>query len=514
MSLATNVAAAKRASEKLEAAAKATELPLAPYADDPVRFAVEILKIVPWARQEEILRAVAEHPRVAVRSGHKIGKSNTAAILALWWWATRPFSRVVMTSPTDRQVNSILFREVKRLHRRARLGGTLHKVADAGLKADDGREVWGFASNTPERVSGISGEHMLFICDEASGIDDELFDGLEGNRAGGAKIVMFSNPTRVSGYFHRAFHGAREFWHTIHVSSVESPNVVAGKVVIPGLATREWVEEKRKEWGDQSSTYWARVLGAFPTQSDNSIISVGLVEEAQQRYRAFASNADESELFRRFKKLGDEKDCELHIGADIARFGDDSTVIYPRRGKVIYPAIVLHGLDVIDVAGKVLEVALAHQTSHIRRKPRGDGLGQFVLDEEWREMETPVVKIDTIGIGAGVYDALKRDKRVRVVGVNVSESPTDETYYRLRDELWFILREFIRNGGAIPDDQMLAAELVEPKYAFTSLGQRIQIESKDELKKRLGRSPDRADALALAIYSPKPKIARVGGSFL
>jgi phage terminase large subunit len=136
--------------------------PLAPwskYRDDPVRFFLEVLGIEPWARQREVLEAIVHSSKVAVRSGHKVGKSLSAAGLALWWVCTRLRARVVMTSASYRQVKAILWRELRALHTNARIptGGELHTDPDTGLLMPDGREIVGFSTDSPERMSGISG---------------------------------------------------------------------------------------------------------------------------------------------------------------------------------------------------------------------------------------------------------------------------------------------------------------------------------------------------------------------
>ncbi|HLY21543.1 MAG TPA: terminase family protein [bacterium] len=286
------------------------------YREDPVGFFCDVLGLVPWARQREVLEAVLRHPRVAVRSGHKVGKSASAAGLALWWAATRPRSRVVLTSASYRQIRSILWRELKTLHAAARppLGGELHAHPDAGLQFSDGREIVGFNTTEPERMSGISGANLLFILDEASGIPDQIFQAIEGNRAGGARLVLFSNPTRTSGTFFDAFGTKREFWHVIHISSEETRNAQEGRDVIPGLATREWIEEKRREWGETSPLYQVRVRGDFPSQAENAIIGLALVEDATVRW------------------VETPAEGRLTLGVDVARFGDDETVIFPVRG--------------------------------------------------------------------------------------------------------------------------------------------------------------------------------------
>src|SRR5262249_50088317 len=156
---------------------------------------------------------------------HKVSKSNSAAILALWWVSTKPDSRVVITAPTGRQVRSILWRELGKIYQRSRLpiGGRMSPSPEQGLKFPDGREVGGFSTDEPERIAGWSGPSMLFIVDEASGINEAIFDAVEGNRAGGgAHLVLFGNPTQTVGTFYEAFTSARERWHTLHISSEEA----------------------------------------------------------------------------------------------------------------------------------------------------------------------------------------------------------------------------------------------------------------------------------------------------
>lgn len=480
------------------------DLPLAKYADDPVRFAAEVLRITPWSRQEELLRTVAGYPRVAVRSGHKVSKSCSAAILALWWVATRPGGRCIVTAPSGHQIRDIFWKELTKQHRRARaeIGGTLHRVPDRGLQFADGREVLGFSTDEPEKMSGISGENLLFIVDEASGVDEAIFEAIDGNRAGGGRIVMFSNPTKTSGYFYEAFTRRAEHWTLLHISSEESPNVAAGRAVVPGLATREWIEEKREEYGADSAQYFVRVRGDFPTHADNGIIGVSLVEESQKRWHALG------DPLARFKDSALARANVLHLGVDVARFGGDESVIFLRRGNLVIGPYCYRGLDSVDLAGRVMAIALEHRARHLMRRSRDENFG---LDEEYFAEEVPVVAVDVIGIGSGVFDALKRDKRVQAIAVDVSTSPPNDDYARLRDFLWFSIREWLKAGGAIPLDAKLTAELVAPTYSFT-VAQQIQVESKDEMRKKLKRSPDRADALALAIYEPPKKRARTGSS--
>lgn len=444
----------------------------------PDVFAREALGIDPWDRQVELLRAVAEHDRVAVRSGHKVSKSNSAAILALWFALTREDARVIMTSASARQVKSILWKEIRTRHARARLpiGGRLAIDPETGLQFPDGREILGFSTNEPEKMAGVSGSNLLFIVDEASGVPEEIFAAIEGNRAGGAKIVLLSNPTRTSGTFFDAFHSKRSFWHTIRISSEDTPNVREGRIVIPGLASRPWIEEKRDEWGEDSLHYRVRVRGEFPDQDSKSLISFASVVESRARYDAALED-------------GDPPEGILEVGVDPARFGSDESGVAFVRGRRAIALETMSGMDGPTLAGRVMEL----------------------VRDLARPGEKPILKVDVIGIGASCYDALQvYDNEVEVIAVDASrassvvievEGEERPAYGTVRDELWIGARDWLRDGGELLEDSKLETELVGTQYGYDMRG-RLKVESKDSMKKRLGRSPDRADAFCLAIYQP------------
>lgn len=398
-----------------------------------------------------------------MRSGHKVGKSVIAAVLSLWWVNTQPRGRVILTSASGRQVKNILWRELKTIGRRAspRLPGVIHEVPDAGYKLDDGREVLGFSTDTPERMAGESGDQLLFLIDEASGVPEEIFEAIEGNRAGGARVAMFSNPTQTSGTFFEAFHSKRAFWHTVHVSSEEAAEV---DPPIPGLATKTWIAEKLEEWGEDSPLYQVRARGNFPGQADNAVVSLARLTTAIERF-----DDDVQPMPSR-----------LEVGVDVARYGDDDSVIVARRGGRAWIARVVHGFDTVEVAGAVLAV--------VRDQRRDD------------DLEPPRLKVDVIGVGAGVADQLRQHEDVEVVDINVAENATSDGYHRLRDQIWFATSSWLESG-ALKSDAQLEAELVCPTYRFDAQG-RQQVESKDEIKRKLKRSPDRADGLGLAVYEP------------
>jgi phage terminase large subunit len=462
---------------------------------DPVAFFRQILGVEPWARQIEVIEAVRDHSRVAVCSGHKVSKSHSAAGLALWFYCSFEDARVVMTSTTSRQVDQILWRELRMLRSRAGrcvdcktedpdgllirspcphstiIEGEQGELARTGLKTPDFREVLGFTAREAEAVSGVSGRHLLYIVDEASGVAEEIFQAIEGNRAGGAKIVMFSNGTKNEGEFYEAFYGKAHLYKTLRISSDETPNAVSGELLIPGLATREWVEEKKLEWGETSALYRVRVKGEHALHEEGRIFTIHAIGQAEARW------ADTAESGR------------LYIGLDPAGESGtgDETVLVARRGLKMLELIAQRGLN--DEAHKAL---LLHVIKRLRL-PR----------------ETPVVVIDREGsIGAQLSGALNAHVALHpndfeLVSLRASDGAIrqPQVYDRVRDELAANLEIWFRDGGAILEDAKLARELHVLEWLFTQRG-RVKLIAKDKLRKILGRSPDRYDALAMSCWEP------------
>jgi phage terminase large subunit len=434
------------------------------YRNDPLGFARDVLRLAVWEGNEQILTSVQAHDRVAIRAGRKVSKSNSLAALALWWMLARK-GRVVMTSSSFAQVKRILWFELVALNTRANL--------NLPMPLDPATGVWvglsgivGMSTDKRENMQGYSGPDVLYLADEASGIQDEILEAIEGNCAGGGKIVLAGNPTRTSGRYFDVFHNPGK-WFPIHLNSETTPNVLQGEMVIPGLATRDWIEDMQAQWGIESPLYQVHVLGNFPTQSENAVIGLGLIELAKKNHPEYAPPP-------------------TVFGVDVARFGDDDSVIQPLAGSYAHQAIALRSMDGTTVAGHVMDT--------VARMAKG-----------------PVtVNVDVIGVGASVYDHLKnsdRAKKLRITvnAINVAERATADGYSKLRDQLWFGVRDWLRDGGTFASNPKLEAELVAPVYGFDTQG-RAKVESKDDIKKRLGRSPDYADALALAVYkSPKPQ---------
>lgn len=482
--------------------------PSTKYREDPVAFFREVLGVEPWSKQIEIIEAIRDHMRVSVRSGHKVSKSHTSAGVALWFYCSYEDARVVMTSTTDRQVNDVLWLEVKKMRARsgvcteckklnkalpanrqhekilapcehsALIDGKIGELARTGLTSVDFREIKGFTAREAEAMAGTSGANLLYIVDEASGVRQEIFDAIEGNRAGGARLAMFSNPTKTSGEFYDSHNSkADEFYKAIHVSSEHTPNVLYGEDdprAIPGLARRDWVKEKEREWGRDSPQFKVRVEGEFAELEEGKIFSIHMIAEAETRW----DHTEDDPLER------------LYIGLDVAGQSKsaDEIVWTPRRGKRVQAIIAKRSLSPAAI--------LMHTLSMIRERRNPREVAVVVMDREGKE-------------GSEIYGhflsytAQEEEPLFELVGVRASDKAhrTPAVYDRMRDELAGVLFDWFRDGGAIPEDTKLAKELHVFEWIENTKG-RQKITPKIQVKKEIGRSPDRYDSLVLSVWEP------------
>ena len=422
--------------------------------DNPAEFVKQVIGATPEPWQIDALNAIRDGDRVAIRSGHGVGKSAMMSWLILWWLSTRFPAKIAATAPTAHQLEDVLWGEVAKWHRsmvNPFFRDQLEVKNDRVYLKDAPNESFAVARTArkeqPEAFQGFHSDNMLFLVDEASGVEDIIFEVGEGAMSTqGAKTLMVGNPTRTSGYFYDAFHKGRKHWRTLKVGCSESSRV--GPDYPAQMASR---------YGEESNIYRVRVLGEFPLSEDDVVIPLHLVE---------ASKAREVETYR----------VTPVWGLDVARFGSDRSALAKRRGNALLaPIEAWSQLDTMQTAGKVLR--------------------------EWHltpaDMKPHTILVDVIGIGAGVVDRL-RELGLPARGVNVAEAASaNERYMRQRDELWFLAREwFEARDTKIAEDEELVGELVSVKYKITSSG-KLQVESKDEMKKRGMRSHDLADGFIL-----------------
>jgi len=413
----------------------------------------------PWSRQAEILHALRDHPRVAVRSGHGVGKTWTAARAAIWFLYTHPHSIVLTTAPTHRQVRSILWAEIRRQVRSARLplGG---RITETRLWLDDDWFALGLSTDEPERFQGYHAEHLLLIMDEAPGVPDMIYDAARGVLTSShARVLLIGNPTASSGPFYEAFRSPE--WRHIRVPCTDCPNVATGRLIYPKLVTREWVETQRREWGENSPAFMSRVMGEFPAESERRLVPLAWLQAAQER-------AERLPAAMRSPRLG----------VDVARYGTDRTVLLVADDRGVREVHEAGGLSTMEVAGRVLALARAHGIPAER------------------------VAVDDTGVGGGVVDRL-REQGFPVCAFRAAARASSDHFANLRAEAFWHLRQRLspdsRGPFAVPAaEKRLCQEIAAMEYGFNSRGQ-IEMISKDVIRARLGFSPDAADALAICL---------------
>ena len=461
---------------------------------DPVAFCRDVFGFEPWEHddptkdsQASVLRAVPHNPAIAVRSGHKVGKTRLLAVIALWFYALFPGVRVVMTAPTGRQISEACWKEIRELYALAKrrgfdLGGRCFQTYAKGIRHPNGAEVFGVSTNEKDRFSGISGWLVVYLVDEGSGVADDIWEAIEGNRAGGAWLITMGNPTRTEGAFYRAFHEESHLWRTFHISSEDTPTA-RGVWELPGMAQPSWIDNRRKAWPphDTHPLYAIRVRGNFPATGLMNVVSAAAVENAERRYATVE------------RDWYDE--ARLEVGVDCARFGDDSNCAIARRGHYVLPELLrFGGVDGVQAAARIRRWVLELRTAR-----EANGIVQ----------QRPLVKVDVIGIGASVYDQLRaladengEDMEVVPINFGAAAANKEDHYANVRAEAWFGIAEWLAAGGVLPKglgEGQLRSDLLSPTYKFDLKGRQL-IEPKDKIKERLGRSPDCGDALSLALY--------------
>ena len=426
----------------------------------PELFVTEVLGVTEIdAWQIDVLRAFGRgERRISIRSCHGPGKTALLAWCVLYMLVFRFPQKTVATAPTRGQLFDALYSEVGKWF--GRLPDTIKDFYDVKsdrmeLKAASDESFFSVRTarrESPEALQGVHSDHVLLIADEASGVDEAIFEAAIGSMSGhNATTILASNPVRSSGFFFDTHHKLKHMWHTTHISGFDSHRV-----------TQDFIEDVAARYGEDSNAYRVRVLGAFPKADDDTVIPFELVEAAGNR-----------DIVR-------PKDAKVVWGLDVGRFGDDSSVLLQRSAYSVDWEKTYKNLDLMALVGRV--------------KHEYDTL---LPSEQPKE-----ILVDVIGLGAGVVDRL-RELELPVRGINVSESASmSETYLNQRAELWFKGREWLGQRSChIPTTlEQLKQELVIPTFKYTSSA-KIQIESKADMKKRGHKSPNHADAFMLTFAS-------------
>lgn len=423
-----------------------------------------------WQRQTmeiigEKLRAgeisVQEAIQVAIASGHGIGKSALVSWVILWAISTYEDTKGVVTANTENQLKTKTWAELAKWYRLCITRHWFEFTATALFaRSADHEKTWRidmvpWSERNTEAFAGLhnKGKRILLVFDEASAIPDLIWEVSEGALTDSNTEIIwcaFGNPTKNVGRFRECFAKFKHRWATRQIDSrtVKMTNKVQ---------LQKWVDD----YGEDSDFVRVRVRGVFPSASSNALLGPDEVEAAMERtYKPDQFNY-----------------AAVIMGVDVARQGDDSSVIARRQGMAAFPLKSLRIPDTMLVAAQVS----LHQDEHSADAVFVDATG---------------------GYGVGVVDAMRQTGR-DPIEVYFSGKATDPRYFNKRSEMYFELAKWVKSGGSLPKDRELAEELCATTYSFQ--GDKFRLDDKDSIKETLGRSPDKADALALTFAAPVVK---------
>jgi hypothetical protein len=467
-------------------AADLIDPPPNPHLTDPAAWIHDRLDEHLWSKQIEIVEAVRDHRKVAVKACHGPGKSFTAARIVAWWLDCHPHGEAfaVTTAPTDSQVKAILWREITRAWKKGTLPGRV--TLDAQWKIGEQLVAYGRkpADHDENGFQGIHDRYVLVVLDEACGIPKQLWTGtdtLVTNDDG--TILAIGNPDNPASEFAEVCDGSPDplpdgttpsgmsklGWWVITISVFDTPNFTGETIpdrlrqMLPGQV---WLEERRQRWTETSPLWISKVLGQFPQDAADGMVPWSWLLKSQAP--------------------GSELRVPVEIGIDVGASEEgDETVIRARAGMHALPDVWrLQTGDSEEIVDRALDaIRVLHATS---------------------------VKVDHTGVGFGVTGSLRRRVEtevgwpVEVHGVVVGEKAVQsDRFVNLKAEIWWeIGREYSRTGSwDLSDvDQETLLELAAPK--FREVNKRVQVEEKSEVRRRIGRSTDNADSLLLAFYQP------------
>ena len=426
--------------------------------NNPTGFSNQFFGSRLWSKQEEVMYAIKDHAKVAVRSGNTVGKSRVAAEIALWFLISYYPSKVITTAPTMTQIEEILWKEIGSLYHKSKIpiGGDLLQIA---LNFNDEWFALGISTNEVNRFQGFHSPYLLVIIDEALGVDPMIWEAIEGLHP--YRILAIGNPLSPEGEFFKCF--SNPAWHKIGISALECVRWQQEHGKIPGLVTLEWCEERALEWGVKSPLYQSRVLGEFPQEGSDTLIHLNWVDKC------------------RTNKIEIEFDFKI-VSCDVARYGEDKTTILDRNDNKILSIEIKEKIPTTMTAG--------------------------IVKRHYEKSEADSLVVDDTGLGGGVTDML-REQHIGVLAFNggSKQKAIDANHFViLRSQFWYYTAKKLEKGiydfTELPQKtfEILKNQLCGVKYAVDSQG-RIKVESKDDMRARGMASPDVADSLVMSEFS-------------
>lgn len=465
--------------------------------NDPVMFFREVLGFEPDEWQAEAARDLAANPKVSIKSGQGVGKTGLEAAVFLWFITCFPYPRIVATAPTKQQLHDVLWSEISKWMSKSELLSMLLKWTKTYVYMVGNEKRWFGVARTatkPENMQGFHEDNMLFIVDEASGVADPIMEAILGTLSGANnKLLLCGNPTRTSGTFYDSHTRDRALYKCHTVSSADSSRT-----------NKENIDSLIRKYGWDSNVVRVRVRGEFPEQEDDVFIRLSWIESSintelePETAKALGCFFDD-----KGRKIIDRNGVDsIDIGCDVARFGDDRTVIGYKINEVAKIFKKYNGQDTTWTAGNICRLYNS-------------------LVDLYKFKKKIYVKIDDGGVGGGVTDQLREIKRreperykmMEIVPIHFGQPIKHKYYYDTTTYMMGIIREMLEpfdDAGnprqptlVLPNDDDLVGQLSCRKYSY--VGGKIKVESKKEMKERGLSSPDEADCMLLTCFPVKRK---------
>lgn len=442
--------------------------------EKPTTMVRELFEVEPDAWQAEALDAFPSARRMAMKACTGPGKTAVLAWLGWNFLLTRPHPKIGATSTTGGNLKSNLWPELNRWYQKAALLRQLFEITKTMIYSREFPETWSLEARTwpkeadPTQIgnalAGLHAEYVMWLLDESGDYPDSIMPVCEGIFTGNPKeahIVQAGNPTHLSGPLYRACTAARNIWKVIEITADPDDPKRTPRVSV------DVAREQIAQYGRDNPWILVRIFGQFPPSSPNALIGPDEVSAAMKRmYRDFD--------YRDFPKV---------LGVDVAREGDDASVIFKRQGIQCFPMAKYRNITGIQGAGAVSRI--------------------------WDDWGADAVFVDsTGGFGSSWIDQLHQLGKPPI-GIHFSNDAHDKRrYFNKRTEMYFDAVEWIRRGGALPESAEILAALTQTNYSFK--GDRLLLEPKEFVKKKIGYSPDEADAFILTFAEPvSPKARQV-----
>ena len=425
----------------------------------------ELFEVEPEPWQEQALDRFPHSPRMALKASKGVGKTCCEAWLIWNFLLTRPDPKIACAAIDANNLADNLWTELAMWRGKSPLLQRMFEWTKTRIFAKDHPETWWASARTWSKtadknqqsntLAGLHADYILFVLDESGGMPDAIMASAEAALSSCVEghIIQAGNPTHLEGPLYAACTKERRLWNVIEINADPDSPTRARRVSI------EWARQQIEKYGRNNPWVLVNVFGQFPPSSLNALIGPDEVEAAQKRYY-------------RAHEIGSAAKV---LGVDVARFGDDASVVCLRQGIQVFPFKRYRNIDSTQGAGAVSRI--------------------------WADFGAHACFVDdTGGFGAGWIDQLKVLGR-NPIGIPFSGKPHSAKYYNKRTEMYFDAVEWIKHGGALPEDSSeLLAALTKTTYTFQ--GDKLILEPKDDIKVKLGYSPDEADAFVLSFAEP------------